>query len=162
MHSFEVSLGHESVDRTTFSTWLPRFIENVLRSTLSCPNETSKECIQFLSTTRISSYLFLLKQDRYDLMDFIRVIGKHHENIKVKEQHFYCSSRFHKGNRGGSRRTGTLGRNPRYDDKFRRQVVRRFTPRFRTHQQAIRPDGHLRRRRQHGRRVFGRRPGADG
>ena len=46
MHSFEVSLGYESVDRTTFSTW--RFIENVLRSMLSYPNETSKECIQFL------------------------------------------------------------------------------------------------------------------
>ena len=44
MHSFEVSLGHESVDRTTFST-----CENVLRSTLSYPNETSKECIQFLN-----------------------------------------------------------------------------------------------------------------
>jgi hypothetical protein len=27
----------------------PRFIENVLRSTLSYPNETSKECIQFLN-----------------------------------------------------------------------------------------------------------------
>ena len=27
---------------------LPCFIENVLRSTLSYPNETSKECIQFL------------------------------------------------------------------------------------------------------------------
>jgi len=27
---------------------LPRFIENVLRSTLSYLNETSKECIQFL------------------------------------------------------------------------------------------------------------------
>ena len=27
---------------------LPRFNENVLRSTLSYPNETSKECIQFL------------------------------------------------------------------------------------------------------------------
>ena len=50
MHSFEVSLGYESVDRTTFSTWLPRFIENILRSTLSYPNETSKECIQFLIT----------------------------------------------------------------------------------------------------------------
>ena len=46
MHSFEVSLGYESVDRTTL---LPRFIENVLRSTLSYPNETSKECIQFLN-----------------------------------------------------------------------------------------------------------------
>jgi hypothetical protein len=32
---FEVSLGYESV-------------ENVVRSTLSYPNETSKECIQFL------------------------------------------------------------------------------------------------------------------
>ena len=54
MHSFEVSLGYESVDRTTFSTWsasLPRFIENVLRSTLSYPNETSKEYIQFLIVT---------------------------------------------------------------------------------------------------------------
>ena len=48
MHSFEVSLGYESIDRTTFST-LPHFIENVLRSTLSYPNETSKECIQFLN-----------------------------------------------------------------------------------------------------------------
>ena len=47
MHSFEVSLGHESVDRTTFST-----CENVLRSTLSYPNETSKECIQFLNENR--------------------------------------------------------------------------------------------------------------
>ena len=28
---------------------LPRFIENVLRSMLSYPNETSKECIQFLN-----------------------------------------------------------------------------------------------------------------
>jgi hypothetical protein len=45
MHSFEVSLGYERVDRTTF------FIENVLRSTLSYPNETSKECIQFLIET---------------------------------------------------------------------------------------------------------------
>ena len=42
MHSFEVSLGYESVDET-------RFIENVLRSTLSYPNETSKECIQFIN-----------------------------------------------------------------------------------------------------------------
>ena len=45
MHSFEVSLGYESVDRTTFSTWSA---ENVPQSTLSYPNETSKECIQFL------------------------------------------------------------------------------------------------------------------
>jgi hypothetical protein len=28
---------------------LSHFIENVLRSTLSYPNETSKECIQFLN-----------------------------------------------------------------------------------------------------------------
>ena len=28
---------------------LPRFIENVLQSSLSYPNETSKECIQFLN-----------------------------------------------------------------------------------------------------------------
>ena len=48
MHSFEVSLGYESVDRTTFSTWSA---ENVLQSTLSYPNETSKECIQFLNET---------------------------------------------------------------------------------------------------------------
>jgi hypothetical protein len=31
---------------------LPRFIENVLRSTLSYPNETSKECIQFLNNIK--------------------------------------------------------------------------------------------------------------
>ena len=36
MHSFEVSLGYESVDRTTFSTW-------------NAYDETSKECIQFLN-----------------------------------------------------------------------------------------------------------------
>jgi len=48
MRSFEVSLGYESVDRST----LPRFIENVLRSTLSYPNETLKECIQFLIVAR--------------------------------------------------------------------------------------------------------------
>ena len=41
MHYFEVSMGYESVDRSTFSM-------NVLRSTLSYPNETSKESIQFL------------------------------------------------------------------------------------------------------------------
>jgi hypothetical protein len=29
-----------------------RFIANVLRSTLSYPNETSKECIQFLNENR--------------------------------------------------------------------------------------------------------------
>jgi hypothetical protein len=40
MHSFEVSLGYEGVDR--------RNVENVGRSTLSYPNKTSKECIQFL------------------------------------------------------------------------------------------------------------------
>ena len=34
-----------------------RFIENVLRSTLSYPNETSKECIQFLNTKEKHSVL---------------------------------------------------------------------------------------------------------
>jgi hypothetical protein len=56
MHSFEVLLGYESVDRTTFSTCLARFIENVLRSTLSYPNETSKECIQFLIKTILNYF----------------------------------------------------------------------------------------------------------
>ena len=41
MHSFEVLLGYESVDRPTFST--------LLRSTPSYPNEISKECIQFFN-----------------------------------------------------------------------------------------------------------------
>ena len=51
MHSFEVSLGYESVDRSTFSMKRATalHVENVVRSTLSCPNETSKECIQFLN-----------------------------------------------------------------------------------------------------------------
>ena len=48
MHSFEVPLGYESVDRSTFS--MKR--GNVLRSTLSYPNETSKECIQLLNEKR--------------------------------------------------------------------------------------------------------------
>jgi hypothetical protein len=47
MHSFEVSLGYESVDRSTFSM-VALHVENVVRSTLSYPNETSKVCIQFL------------------------------------------------------------------------------------------------------------------
>ena len=53
MHSFEVSLGYESLIELHFQhEALPRFIENVLRSTLSYPNEISKECIQFLNTCR--------------------------------------------------------------------------------------------------------------
>ena len=75
MHSFEVSLGYESVARSTFQMLKMYFgqrfhtpmmkmyfgqcfhtpmklqknaFENVLRATLSFPNETSKECIQFL------------------------------------------------------------------------------------------------------------------
>jgi len=50
MHSFEVSLGYENVDRSTFSMKLGTalHVENVVRSTLSYPNEISKECIQFL------------------------------------------------------------------------------------------------------------------
>ena len=35
---------------------LPRFIENVLWSTLSYPNETSKECIQFLNIIILMEY----------------------------------------------------------------------------------------------------------
>ena len=36
-----------------------RFIENVLRSTLSYPNETSKECIKFLNIYMYISFLNL-------------------------------------------------------------------------------------------------------
>jgi hypothetical protein len=43
MHSFEVSLGYESGS----------FIENVFRSTLSHPNETTKECVQFLVKAKV-------------------------------------------------------------------------------------------------------------
>jgi hypothetical protein len=39
---------HLFKNRTTFSTMRRGIIENVLQSTLSYPNETSKECIQFL------------------------------------------------------------------------------------------------------------------
>ena len=35
MHSFEVSMGYESVDQTTINAFIP--------------NEISKECIQFLN-----------------------------------------------------------------------------------------------------------------
>ena len=49
MHTFEVSLGMKVLIELHFQhEALPHFIENVLRSTLSYPNETSKECIQFL------------------------------------------------------------------------------------------------------------------
>ena len=51
MNSFEVSLGMKALIELHFQhEALPRFIQNVLRSTLSYPNETSKECIQFLIT----------------------------------------------------------------------------------------------------------------
>jgi hypothetical protein len=42
----ELHFQHEA--ENVLRSTLPRFIENVLRSTLSYPNETSKECIQFL------------------------------------------------------------------------------------------------------------------
>ena len=49
MHSFEDSLGYAALIELHFQhETLPRFIENVLRSTLSYSNEISKECIQFL------------------------------------------------------------------------------------------------------------------
>jgi hypothetical protein len=44
-------LGYESVDRTTF--------ENIPRSTLSYPNETSKECIQFLNISIYVTPVFI-------------------------------------------------------------------------------------------------------
>ena len=63
MHSFEVSLGYENVDRSTFSmkrysfevslgyelALIEAHFQHVLRSTLSYPNEISKECIPFLN-----------------------------------------------------------------------------------------------------------------
>jgi hypothetical protein len=59
MHSFEVSLGMKALIELHFQhEELPRFIENVLRSTLSYPNETSKECIQFLNNT-CTTYSFV-------------------------------------------------------------------------------------------------------
>jgi len=73
MHSFEVSLGYESVDRSTFSMKLPRFIENVLRSTLSYPNETSKECIQFLINTLFLAW-FVCPQLSDRLHTFIDIV----------------------------------------------------------------------------------------
>ena len=42
MNSFEVSLGMKALIELHFQR------EALLRSTLSYPNETSKECIQFL------------------------------------------------------------------------------------------------------------------
>ena len=42
MHSFEVSLGYENVVRTTFS-------KMYFGQRFHIPNETSKECIQFLN-----------------------------------------------------------------------------------------------------------------
>jgi hypothetical protein len=48
MHSFEVSLGYESIDRNTFSMKRGN-VENVVPPTLSFPNETSKECNAFNS-----------------------------------------------------------------------------------------------------------------
>jgi len=50
MHSFEVSLGYESVDRTTFSM------------------KRGKECIQFLNNVRLLQMLLKLK--RYSYPDF--------------------------------------------------------------------------------------------
>jgi hypothetical protein len=57
------SLSHEA---------LPLFIENVLRSTLSYPNETSKECIQFLNEKQttwlameIKEYMTLISRNLF-------------------------------------------------------------------------------------------------
>jgi hypothetical protein len=45
MHSFEVTFSTcSAVENVT-----ALHVENVVRSTLSYPNETSKECIQFLN-----------------------------------------------------------------------------------------------------------------
>ena len=53
MNSFEVSMGMEALIELHFQREaLSRFIENVLRSTLPYPYETSKECIQFLIDSR--------------------------------------------------------------------------------------------------------------
>jgi hypothetical protein len=50
MHSFEVSMGYESVDQTTFSTWSAIALHWKCTSVNAfIPNETSKECIQFLN-----------------------------------------------------------------------------------------------------------------
>jgi hypothetical protein len=52
---------------------LSRFIENVLRSTLSHPNETSKECIQFLNEAR-----------NHSPRPLSRTIFERHENYAPK------------------------------------------------------------------------------
>ena len=41
--------GMKALIELHFQHEAPRFIENVLRSTLSYPNETATECIQFLN-----------------------------------------------------------------------------------------------------------------
>jgi hypothetical protein len=51
MHSFEVSLGYESVDRTTFSTCGSASLKMYFGQCFHTPNETSNECIQFLNKT---------------------------------------------------------------------------------------------------------------
>ena len=58
MHSFEVSLGHESVDRTTFSIEciLLKFhwgMKALTELHFQQCIETSKECIQFLITDAV-------------------------------------------------------------------------------------------------------------
>ena len=51
---------------------LPCFIENVLRSTLSYPNETSKKCIQFLSEFSICNKIILWFLTRFKYLQFMR------------------------------------------------------------------------------------------
>ena len=81
MHSFEVSLGYESVDRTTFFNI--RFIENVLQSTLSYPNKTSKECIQFLNM--VDSWFIVALTTRSKLS--ICNCAKHVKNYNEKHKY---------------------------------------------------------------------------
>ena len=52
---------------------LPRFIENVLRLTLSYPNETSKECIQFLNKYDCRKRSDGIQNIKTYLIQFIRV-----------------------------------------------------------------------------------------
>jgi hypothetical protein len=64
MQSFEVSLGYESVDRTTFSTWSAMALHWKC-SSVNAFNETSEECIQFLNNN-----------SKWDWTSFITILYK--------------------------------------------------------------------------------------
>jgi hypothetical protein len=90
MHSFEVSLGYESVERTTFSTWSAvASLEMYFGQRFHTPNETSKECIQFLiilcDYQSVAYYIIVCRQFKVGIK-IMKVVTLCIMNYKILQQ----------------------------------------------------------------------------